>query len=79
MDDIIWFPVTDQGKKRFEHICAITGQSREEWFKWALRESERKATSERKTTTAVQKIFPADGLPDMMLNKATAPRPVRKL
>ncbi|KLU61331.1 hypothetical protein CEB3_c22710 [Peptococcaceae bacterium CEB3] len=42
MDDIVWFPVTDQSRERFERICSLTGQSKEEWFERALLDTESK-------------------------------------
>ncbi|MGC7870656.1 hypothetical protein ACPUYX_03885 [Desulfosporosinus sp. SYSU MS00001] len=41
MDDIIWFPVTENEKQRIERICDLAGMTQQEWFAEALKKSER--------------------------------------
>lgn len=40
MDDIVWFPVSDQEKKALERLCKLHGITPKEWFNQALYELE---------------------------------------
>ena len=40
MDDIVWFPVSEEEKEALERLCTLQGIAPGEWFRQVLRASE---------------------------------------